>query len=194
MQLHRQLVGGHHGTVVADGDLLRAKQHLGDAGLHGLRALAQQMPEQHLGQLLDHQRRHVDAVAEERHIRRLERWRPREARAKAQPDRVVLADVGIGEARQLGLAHRPARHRHQLLVQRELGGARFGQGRELGAQQRRAQEVVGQREAPVRPRRQQSVAAGVPEIRHQVPNRPAWPSSSRTGRRCRRAMRSSAPY
>ena len=167
MELDRQLVGRHHGAVVTHRDLLRAKQHLGDARVHRVGALAQQMPHQHLGQLLDHERRNVDAVAEERGIRGLERRRRRQAPAKTQPDRVVLADVGIGERRKLGVRHRAARRRHQLLVQRKLGGARFGQRRQLGAQQRRAQEVVGQREAPVGPGREQPVAAGVPEIRHQ---------------------------
>ena len=59
-------------------------------------------------QLVDEQRRHVDALAKQRDVRRLERRRGGDPLAEPQPDAVVLARVGVGDRRELARA-RPRR-------------------------------------------------------------------------------------
>src|SRR5207244_9604765 len=60
--------------------------------------------------------------------------------------------------------------RNQLLMQCELGRARFRDRSELGPQQRSAQEIVGDDQPAVSADRQKPVTAGGPEIGHTRPS------------------------
>ena len=132
-ELDRRVVRRHHRAVVGDRDLLRPEKHLGGAGLDRLGIVAQDVPEQDLGQLVDERRRHVHTVAEERDIRRFDRVGGCEAPPVAQPDPIVGAGVVVGDRRDLAVVDVGARRSHQPGVQRELGRAGLGHRRELRA-------------------------------------------------------------
>ena len=63
--------------------------------------LTRNVAQQYLRELRDEQRRHVDAVAKERDIGRLDRRRSHKARTKAQPDGVVGAGIRVGDYGEL---------------------------------------------------------------------------------------------
>jgi len=81
------------------------------------------------------QRRHVDVALEQAEIRRFERCRGEQARAKAQPDRVVLARVLVLDRSQRVARNSVPRMGEQRLVQGDLAGRGFAYRRQLGPQQ-----------------------------------------------------------
>ena len=145
-------------------------------------------------------RRHRDVAPEEIEVERFERRRGEELVAKAQHHAVVFARVLVRDRRELALRSTCARGVFdQPRVQRALGGARFGDERELGPLEIRAQIVVGDDEPPVvrraragdsrssaRNRRSLGgVARPAPRSRSDSrPDRARTPSGSGSARRC----------
>ena len=87
VQLDRRVVGRHHRAVLEHADLLRPEQHLGGARLERIGVGAEDVAQQHLGQLV-----HEAAAAtstpsplEQPDVRRLDRRRAEQSLAKAQP-------------------------------------------------------------------------------------------------------------
>ena len=130
--------------------------------------IAQNVAKHDLRELRDEQRRHVDAfAAKEADVRGFERIGGSEPIAKAQPDPIVFARIGVGDRVERRRIDRGARLREQRVVQMQLGRAGAGHRRELRAHEKAAQEVVGDREPAFRRSSEQPVAATAPEIRHR---------------------------
>jgi len=87
---------------------------------------------------MDEHRRHVDAVAaEQADVGAFQRRRGSEPCSEAQPDRVVLARVGIADRVDFGGVDRLARIGGQRIGQREFRGA----GLRIGASSGRIRKL-----------------------------------------------------
>ncbi len=141
-QLDRLRVGRHH-RVFLHAYFLDAKQHFRSARLDRISVGAEDMPQQDLRQLMDEQRRHVDAFAfEQTDVGSLEGRRAQQAIAKLQPNPKVVARVGIDDGGDVVFRYPRPRIGEQHLVQGDLGAAGLAHRRELRPQQIAAQEVV----------------------------------------------------
>jgi hypothetical protein len=160
------LVGRHH-RVVQHAYFLGAKEHFRRARLGRIGLRAEDMPQQDLRQLMDEQRRHVDAFTlEQTDIGRLEGRGIQQAIAKPEPYAQIVARVGIDDGGDLVFRYPRARIGQQRLVQCDLGAARLAHRGKLRPQQVSAQEVVANAQAPIVIDGEQTVPAGGPEIGH----------------------------
>ena len=92
------LIRGHDRAILGHGDLLRPEQHLGGARFHRRRIVSEDVPQQHLRELGDELRWHVDAFAlEQADVGTLERIGADDTRPKAQPYAVIFPRVRIGQ-------------------------------------------------------------------------------------------------
>jgi hypothetical protein len=152
--------------------LLLPPEQLGGAQAQRVVAAVEEVPEDHVRELLEEQRRHVDRPLEQAHVAALDRARGEQPVAEAQQQAVVVARVLVPQALDLRRRDRAARLLHQRGVQAPLGVARLLYRMDLGPQVIRAQEIVGDGQPPSRVPAQQVETAVTPEIR-QVRRRAA---------------------
>ena len=189
------LIGGEHRTLVQRDDLRPEQQLAGVIGkglrhvaVHGETAHAQrlgaveQTAQRGVHQLVDEQRRYVDARRhEEPQIAVLDDAGGDQAVAEIEHHAIVLARVRIGQRGQTLGRDRLARIVDQRGVQRALGVAGFVDRREFWPRDVGAQEVVGDGELAVVAPRQQVIAGIAPEIGHRETG--PWSCGARAGHR-----------
>src|SRR6267378_1706893 len=170
---------GEQQVAVAQGRLLRAEKKLGGAQLQRIVAAVQDVPQDHVRELLDEQRRHVDRALEQTHVAALERARLEQLIAEAQNDAVIVPRICVFQDIKFLFAYYPSRMLHERRVQYALFLARFLDRMDLRPQVIGAQEIVGDAQAPRDVPFQQVKAAIAPEIRQErEPTANATPSAA----------------
>ena len=131
--------------ALAQAHALGAEKHLGGAGLTRIGAVVEQMAKQGLHDEVDEEWRDGDrlAAAEEGQVIRLQRAGGEQGVAEGDEHSPVVLRIGVGEGSDLAGGDRSGGRLHERRMQRDFGGARFGDEGQFGPCQKEPQVVVG---------------------------------------------------
>src|SRR5687768_5633418 len=141
VRLDRLEVGEQH-VAFLDGRLLVAPEELGGAQPERVVAAIEDVAQDHVHELVDEKRRHLDRRLEEAHVAALDRPRVEQLLPKTENHAVVVAGVGVFDRFELLVAYGPAGLFHERGVKRELGLARLLDRMDLRPQVIGAQKIV----------------------------------------------------
>ena len=121
VRVHGRFVRRHHRSIVAHRNLLCSKQHFAGTRFQRIGIFTEDVTRDHLRELMDEYRRHIDVPPKEPGIGRLERARLQQPCAQAQPNTIVIACIGIVDRIDLGVGDVAPGIRQQRVVQCKLG-------------------------------------------------------------------------
>ena len=142
MHVHRLEVGEQHVSVLQRRLLVTEEQFCG-AQPQRVVAAFEEVAQDHVRQLVDEQRRHIDRALEQAHVAAFHRAGRQQALAEPEQHAVVVARVLVPHRVDFRLGHRAARCLHERGMQAQFVFAGFLDRVDLRAQVVRAQEIVG---------------------------------------------------